>query len=387
MMAGALLARSGVRVLVLEKHGDFLRDFRGDTVHPSTLEVLSELGWLDDFLKLPHQELKRIRAHVGDEEFTIADFSHSPTRCKFVAFMPQWEFLNFIVRRARAYSGFDLWMNATGSELLKDDGRYRGVRGERSQVPFEIRAQLVLVADGRDSTLRELAGLSVRDVAAPIDVLWLRLRRRAGDPTESLGWVRPGRFLALIDRGEYWQIAYVIPKGAFVAAEERGIEAFRQELAATAPFLADRVGELATWADVKLLEVKVDRLPQWWQPGLLCIGDAAHAMSPIGGVGINLAVQDAVAAANLLAKPLAEGRLVDADLARVQRRRELPTRAIQAVQVLLQDRVVGPVLGGAEPARAGALLRALNRLPLLQRLPARIIGMGLRPEHLVMARA
>ena len=390
VMAAALLARAGVRVLVLEKHHDFLRDFRGDTVHPSTMDVLAELGWLDDFLKLPHQELSRIHVHVGDEDLALVDFSHSPTRAKFAALMPQWDFLNVLVEKARAFPGFELWLDAKATELVRENGRYRGVRGARREGgkgDFEVRADLVLATDGRHSTMRRQAGLPVRNIGAPMDVLWFRLSRQPEDAEQSLGWLKPGRFLVLIDRRDYWQVAYVIRKGAYATVKEMGIERLREDLARCAPFLSDRVVELASFDDVSFLEVNVDRLEEWWRPGLLCIGDAAHAMSPVGGVGINLAIQDAVAAANLLSAPLAAGKLVTADLVRVQRRRELPTRATQAIQVFAQDKVIGPVLADSGPLHAGALLHLVDRFALLQRIPARIVGVGVRPEHVRSARA
>jgi 2-polyprenyl-6-methoxyphenol hydroxylase-like FAD-dependent oxidoreductase len=381
VMAGVLLARAGVSVLVLEKHGDFLRDFRGDTVHPSTLDVLGELGWLTDFLKRPHQELRQIGAHIGDRDIRLADLSHVSARNHRVVLMPQWDFLDFLIEKSRAFSTFDHWMNADATQLLLDEaGRVVGVGGEHGGHPFEVRADLVIAADGRHSVLRERAGLRVRDLAAPIDVLWLRLPKHPGDPPQSLGWVTTGRFVVLIDRGDYWQIAWLIEKDSFDAVKARGLASFREELAAAVGFLGDRAGEVRSFDDLKLLSVKVDRLERWWRPGMLCIGDAAHAMSPVGGVGINLAIQDAVAAANLLAAPLRNRTLADADLARVQRRREMPTRATQAVQVMIQDRVIGPVLHGKAP-HVGFALRALDRWPLLQRIPAHIVGVGFRPEH------
>jgi 2-polyprenyl-6-methoxyphenol hydroxylase-like FAD-dependent oxidoreductase len=380
-MAGALLARAGIRVVVLEQHGDFLRDFRGDTVHPSTMDVLAELGWLDEFLKRPHQKVERLRARIGDREIGLADFSHAPTRCKFIAMMPQWDFLDFVAGKARAYPAFDLRMNATATGLVEESGRVVGVRGERLGEPFEARADLVLVADGRRSVLRDLAGLHVIDKGAPMDVLWFRLPRREGDPPDSMGWVAPGRLVVTILRGDYWQIGYLVRKDGYDRIHAQGIEAFRESLAEAAPFLRDRVGQLRSFDDLRLLVVKVDRLEQWWKPGLLCIGDAAHAMSPIGGVGINLAIQDAVAAANLLAEPLRVRGLTDEDLARVQKRRELPTRATQAAQVAIQNRVIGPVLHGRRGGRLGLSLRALDRWPVLQRIPARLIGVGLMREH------
>jgi 2-polyprenyl-6-methoxyphenol hydroxylase-like FAD-dependent oxidoreductase len=383
-MVGLLLSRA-VDVVVLEKHGDFLRDFRGDTVHPSTMEVLAELGFLDDFLKRPHQKLTQITAHIQNESIRFADFRHCPTRCKFVAFMPQWDFLSFLVERARAYPRFDLRMNTRVTDIIEEDHRIVGVRATTEEGPLEVRADLVIAADGRHSVVRERAALRARELGAPIDVLWIRLPKRQGDPVQSLGWVQPGHFLALIDRGDFWQIGFVIPKGGFDRLRDRGIEAFRHELAATATFLADRVDLLASFDDVKLLVVQIDRLERWWRPGLLCIGDSAHAMSPVGGVGINLAIQDAVATANLLMRKLAEGALNEADLARVQRRRELPARATQAIQMLIQERIIGRTLEGTRPVRVGPVLRLLDRLTLLQRVPAHVVGVGLRPEHVALA--
>jgi 2-polyprenyl-6-methoxyphenol hydroxylase-like FAD-dependent oxidoreductase len=381
VMAGALLARAGIRVVVLEQHGDFLRDFRGDTVHPSTMDVLAELGWLDEFLKRPHQKVSRMRARVGDRDIGIADFSHAPTRCKFIAMMPQWDFLDFVVGQARKYPAFDLRMNATATGLVEELGRVVGVFGEMHGEPFEVRADLVLVADGRRSLLRERAGLRVIDRGAPMDVLWFRLPWHKGDPPESMGWVAPGRMVVTIHRGDYWQIGFLVHKDGYDDIRAKGIEDFHESLAETAPFLRDRLGEVRSFDDVKLLVVQVDRLEQWWKPGLLCIGDAAHAMSPIGGVGINLAIQDAVAAANLLAEPLRARTLTDEDLERVQRRRELPTRATQAAQVAIQNRVIRPVLHGRRGKHLGFSLRALDRWPVLQRIPARLIGVGLMREH------
>jgi 2-polyprenyl-6-methoxyphenol hydroxylase-like FAD-dependent oxidoreductase len=381
VMAGLLLARAGVETLVLEKHADFLRDFRGDTVHPSSMDVLAELGWLDDFLRRPHQELPRIRAHFGDADLTIADFSRSPTRKKFIAFMPQWDFLNFLVERARAFPAFGLKMQAQVVGVVEENGRVVGVRAQTAEGPLEVRADLVIGADGRHSLLRGVSGLAVHDVGAPIDALWLRIPKRDSDPEQSLGWVRSGRFLAVINRGEFWQIAFVIPKGGFEALKAQGIEAFRRDLAATAPFVADRVDTIASFDQVQLLVVTVDRLVKWWRPGLLCIGDSAHAMSPVGGIGINLAIQDAVATANILAEPLARNRLSDDDLARVQRRREFPTRATQALQVAIQSRLIERVLADDQPMKVGRALRFVDRTPWLQRVMARLIGVGIRPEH------
>jgi 2-polyprenyl-6-methoxyphenol hydroxylase-like FAD-dependent oxidoreductase len=381
VMAGALLARAGVHTLVLEKHGDFLRDFRGDTVHPSTLEVLAELGWLRDFLALPHQEVRTIRAHLSDREVTIADFSHLPTRSKFVAFMPQWDFLNFVVQRADRFPEFELRMEAEAIEVVEQDDRVTGVVVRSGGREMTIGADLVIATDGRHSVIREHAGLAVEDIGAPIDVLWLRIPRREDDPLQSLGWVTRGKFLALIDRGAFWQIACVIPKNAYEEVLASGIAAFRESLAETVPFLSDRVDVLRSFDDVKLLSVKVDRLKQWWRPGLLCIGDAAHAMSPVGGVGINLAIQDAVAAANILADPLRRGLPIDQLLPRVQRRREWPTRATQSVQVAVQERVIERALRSKQAIVPGPFFRLLDRVPPLQRIPAYLVGMGVRPEH------
>ena len=381
MMLGFLLARAGVEIVVLEKHADFLRDFRGDTIHPSTLEVMSELGLLDEFLKRPHQETRQLTGHIGDAELTVADFSHLPTRCRFIAFMPQWDFLDFLAEQGRRYPTFRLRMQAEVTGLVEDAGQVIGVRAQTPDGPVEIHAQLVVGADGRQSTVREQGRLQVDDLGAPIDVLWMRLSRRPGDPTQALGRFDRGKILVMLDRGEYWQCGFVIPKGAFAEIQQKGLASFRDDLAEIAPFMRDRVGELREWDDIKLLTVRVDRLRQWYRPGLLCIGDAAHAMSPVGGVGINLAIQDAVAAANLLAAPLRDGTATIADLQQVQRRREFPTRLTQRLQVLVQDRVIRQVLGSRAQLSLPWPLRLMRRWPWLRRIPARLIGLGFRPEH------
>jgi 2-polyprenyl-6-methoxyphenol hydroxylase-like FAD-dependent oxidoreductase len=381
MMLGLLLARAGVDVVVLEKHADFLRDFRGDTIHPSTLELLDELGMLQDFLKLPHQEVHEINAQIGDVSLPVADFRHLPTRCKFIAFMPQWDFLTFLAERAGRYPSFDLRMQAEVTGLIGESGRTVGVRATTPDGPLAIRADLVVGADGRSSVVREKAGLRVQELGAPMDVLWFRLSRRPADPEQTMGRFDIGRIFIMINRGEYWQCGSVIPKGSVETIHARGLETFRNGVATLAPFAADRVGEIRDWEDVRLLTVRVDRLPRWYRPGLLCIGDAAHAMSPIGGVGINLAIQDAVAAASLLAEPLRERRLTTDQLRRVQRRRQLPTRVIQRLQLLVQRRVITRVLGGTGQLASPLLLRLLARFPVLRRLPARLIGVGVRPEH------
>jgi 2-polyprenyl-6-methoxyphenol hydroxylase-like FAD-dependent oxidoreductase len=382
MMLGFLLARAGVEVAVLEKHADFLRDFRGDTIHPSTLELMYELGLLAEFLKRPHQEVQHLTGVVGDEEIPVADFSHLPTHCRFVAFMPQWDFLNFLAERAQRYPTFHLIMQADVNTLLQENGRITGVRATTPTGMLQVRADLVVGADGRHSTVRQQAGLTVEDLGAPMDVLWMRLSRRPSDPKQPLGRFARGKIFVMLFRGEYWQCGYVIPKGGIDSFRQRGLEAFRQDIVEIAPFMRDRVGELQTWDDIKLLTVVVDHLRRWYRPGLLCLGDAAHAMSPIGGVGINLAIQDAVAAANRLAVPLRQRTLTVRDLRSVQRRREWPTRVTQRLQVLIQNRVIGRVLASDKQPSLPWVLRTVRRFPFLRRIPARLIGIGFRPEHI-----
>jgi 2-polyprenyl-6-methoxyphenol hydroxylase-like FAD-dependent oxidoreductase len=382
MMLGFLLARAGVNVLVLEKHADFFRDFRGDTVHPSTLELMHELGILDGFLERPHQEATQITGQIGDDTVTMADFSHLPTRCRFIALVPQWDFLDFLAERARLYPGFHLRMQAEVTDLVTEGERVVGVRARTPEGALEVRAELIVGADGRHSTVRERAGLAVEDLGAPMDVLWMRLSRRPDDPEQPLGRFDAGQIFVMLNRGDYFQCAFVIPKGGFDALKAKGLDAFRDRIAAAAPFMRDRVGELTQWDDVKLLTVTVDRLKQWWRPGLLCIGDAAHAMSPVGGVGINLAVQDAVAAANRLADPLRRRAVTTDDLQSIQRRREFPVRMTQRLQNLIQNRVIGRALASRTPLSAPWPVRLLNWWPALRRIPARLIGLGVRPEHI-----
>jgi 2-polyprenyl-6-methoxyphenol hydroxylase-like FAD-dependent oxidoreductase len=381
IMLGLLLARAGVDVLVLEKHADFLRDFRGDTIHPSTLEVMHELGLLEDLLKLPHQKAPRLNGQFGDLALTIADFTHLPTHCGFIAFMPQWDFLNFLAERGARYPTFTLRMQTDVTGLLEDAGRVVGLHATTPDGPLEVCASLVVGADGRHSVVRARAGLRIDEFGAPMDVLWFRLSRRPGDPENPMGRFQMGRIFIMLNRGEHWQCGFVIPKGSFEQIRERGLATLRDGVAQLAPFVADRVGELSDWDAIKLLTVQVDRLPQWYRPGLLCIGDAAHAMSPVGGVGINLAIQDAVAAANLLAAPLREDRLTTEDLRLVQRRRELPTRLTQRFQVFFQARVVARVLGSVDQLSPPLIIQLLARFPFLSRIPARLIGIGVRPEH------
>ncbi len=381
MILGFLLARAGVPVTVLEKHADFLRDFRGDTIHPSTLELMYELGLLDEFLKLPHSRVTRLSGQVGDTTIALADFSHLPTHCKFTALMPQWDFLDFLAAHGKKYPAFNLHMKTETTDLIEEGGRVVGVRAKAPDGEIEIRADLTVGCDGRHSTLRARAGFHVEDIGAPMDILWFRMSRREDDTGETFGHMEAGRMLVMINRTDYWQCAYVIPKGGIDNVKAKGLDAFRDGIAFMSPFLRNRLSEIKSWDDVKLLTVAVDRLSQWHRPGLLCIGDAAHAMSPIGGVGINLAIQDAVAAANILAKPLAEGRVTDALLAAVQRRRAMPTRVIQWLQVQIQNNVLNPLLKSAARPKPPFAAKLLNWFPPLQRLPARIIGLGVRPEH------
>jgi 2-polyprenyl-6-methoxyphenol hydroxylase-like FAD-dependent oxidoreductase len=381
MVLGLLLARAGVEVVVLEKHVDFLRDFRGDTIHPSTLEVMHELGMLEEFLKRPHQEAHELGVQIGDEKLTVADFAHLPTRCKFIALMPQWDFLNFIAEQAKRYSSFQLRMETEVTDLIRDGERIVGVRANTPQGTLEVRSDLVMGTDGRHSTVREKAGLKTVDLGAPMDVLWMRLSRYAADGAQMLGRIDAGRIFIMIDREDYWQCAYVIRKGSLDEIRRNGLPALREELGRLAPFLGERVNEIASWDDIRLLTVAADRLSQWYRPGLLCIGDAAHAMSPVGGVGINLAVQDAVATANILAAPLLRGAITVEELSKVQQRREWPTRMTQRMQALAQDRVIGRVLVSRERPALPLVLRLIGRWPILRRIPARVLGVGFRPEH------
>ena len=381
MMLGLLLARAGVSVLVLEKHADFLRDFRGDTLHPSTLEIMHELGVLERFLQLPHQKVSRINAQFGELAFTVADFSHLPTRCRYVAFMPQWDFLNFLVDEGRQYPAFQVRMSAEVTELIEHEGFVVGLRAHTIDGPVEVRAPLVVGADGRHSVVRKRAGLVVEEFGAPMDVLWFRMSRQSNDPADPMGRFDTGRIFIMLNRGDYWQCGFVIAKGSLNEVRTQGLQAFRGGVAKLAPFAADRVHELHDWDALKLLTVQVDRLRQWYKPGLLCIGDAAHAMSPVGGVGINLAIQDAVATANLLAQPLRDGRTTEADLAKVQARRAWPTELTQRVQLLVQNRVISRVLHSNVPLRPPFAIRLIARFPLLRRIPGRMIGLGVRPEH------
>ena len=381
MMLGFLLARAGVDVLVLEKHADFLRDFRGDTIHPSTLEVMYELGLLEEFLKRPHQQADELRGLIGDDLIVLADLKHLPTHCKFIALMPQWDFLDFLADHAKRYAGFALRMRTDVGELLFDGKKVVGLRAKTPDGDLEVRADLVVGADGRHSTVRERAGLEVKDIGAPMDVLWMRLSKRPGDGGQLMGRILPGRLFVMIDRGDYWQCAYVIPKGGFDEVRRKGLDAFRRSLVEINPALGDRVQELASWDDIKLLTVVIDRLKRWYRDGLLCIGDAAHAMSPVGGIGINVAIQDAVAAGNILGPALRKGPVPESLLAEVQKRREWPTRMTQSLQVVVQNLVIRNVLQMQKKPRPPFIVKLFNWFPALRRIPGRIIGMGFRPEH------
>lgn len=381
MMLGYLLARTGVEVVVLEKHADFFRDFRGDTVHPSTLELMHELGLLDAFLAVKHDEIKQLGGDVGGQMVTIADFTHIPATCKFLAIVPQWDFLNFIAEHAKMLPTFRLMMKTEATGLIEEDGRIVGVRATGADGPLEIRSVLTVAADGRHSTLRDAAHMDVEDFGAPMDVLWFRLSRKSSDTPPAFGHIRGGRIMVAIPRDTYFQCGFVIPKGSAAQLERGGIDALRDAIRTTAPELADRVDEVRSWDDVHLLEVHVDRLRQWYKAGFLCIGDAAHAMSPVGGVGINLAVQDAVAASNILADALLHHAAPLEALEAVQRRRMYPTVMTQALQIFIQRRIIGRVLGRTADPKLPFALRMLQRFPALRGLPARLVGLGFRPEH------
>ena len=385
VMLGYLLARSGVPVTVLEKHKDFFRDFRGDTVHPSTLEVMDELGLLEDFLKLPHQELSSVNGVFGDYTFQVASLRHVPTHCKFVALMPQWDFLNFLSEKAKSFSTFNLKMEHEAVDLIDDGGQVTGVRANTLQGAVDIRAGLVIGCDGRHSITRQVAGLDVIESGVPIDVLWFRVPRTTNDPEQLFGNFNYGRALVMIPRGDYFQAALIIPKGSFEAIKQRGLDEFRASVARIAPYVGERVTELNDWDQVKLLTVQINRLRKWYRPGLLCIGDAAHAMSPAGGVGINLAIQDAVATANLLTRGLLTGQVDEALLARVQCRREFPTRATQFLQVQAH-KGLAKIFQNPGPAKAPWQLKVVTSIPGVHDLVGRLVGNGFRPEHIAGAR-
>ena len=381
VMLGFLLARAGVDVVVLEKHADFFRDFRGDTIHPSTLELMHELGLLEEFLELPHQKVERLTVQIGAERVRMIDLTHLPTRCKYTALMPQWDFLNFLAERGKRYKSFDLRMRTEATDLIEESGRVVGLRAKTPDGELVIHADLIVGCDGRRSTVREKADFKSDDYGVPMDVLWFRLPQKETDDTETFGHIEAGAMMIMLDRGDYWQCAFVIPKGGIDRVKAEGLDAFRQRVVMMSPFLADRVGELRGWGDIKLLSVAVDRLQQWWRPGLICIGDAAHAMSPVGGVGINLAIQDAVAAANRLAAPLKAGTVSEDDLRAIQTRRTLPVRFTQRLQLTMQNQLISRVLAGTARPKPPLLLKLFDIFPVLRRIPARLIGVGIRPEH------
>lgn len=380
LMLGYLFARAGIEVTVLEKHPDFLRDFRGDTVHPSTLEVLYELGLIDEFLQRPHQAVSELAGTVNGHEVKLADFRHLPTHCKYIVFVPQWDFLDFLASKARAYPNFDLRMDTEVADLIEQDSVVGGVLIDTKSGREEIRCDLVIAADGRSSTVRAKAGLQIQDFGAPIDVLWMSVRK-GSDSAQRFGHIAPGKIVVTLDRGEYWQVAYVIPKDGITAVKKRGLEQLRSDLTDLAPQLKQHINDIKDWNDVRLLTVRVDRLRKWYKPGLLCIGDAAHAMSPIGGIGINLAIQDAVATANILTGPLRNHTLTTHDLEKVQARRDLPTKLTQSAQVFMQNRVLVNVLRASASFGVPWPVKLINNWPRLRRIPARLVGIGVRPEH------
>jgi 2-polyprenyl-6-methoxyphenol hydroxylase-like FAD-dependent oxidoreductase len=382
MMLGYLLGRAGIDVVVLEKHADFFRDFRGDTVHPSTLQVMDELGLIDGFLKLPHQRLQKMEGMFGGEKVRIADLSRLNVKYPFIAFMPQWDFLNFLRESGKRFASLKVMMSTEAIDLIRDGERITGVKAKTPDGVIDIAADLTIACDGRHSLVRERAGLEVEEIGAPMDVLWFRVGKR-GDESESLfARVDPGKMMVTFDRGDYWQCAYVIPKGQYDAVKARGLPALLDDIARMAPILKPGLTEVKGWDDVKLLTVAINRLKRWTRPGLLCIGDAAHAMSPIGGVGVNLAVQDAVASANLLAAKLANGCPSEEELDAVRRRREFPVRMTQRMQVVAQNNIVSAALkSGNQPLKVPFVMRLVTAVPWLQGITARFVGLGVRPEH------
>jgi len=382
MMTGFLLARAGIDVVVLEKHGDFLRDFRGDTVHPSTLQLMHELGFLEEFLQRPHTQEHALGAQFGDQFVGLADFSYLRTKCRFIAFMPQWDFLNFLCEKAQRYLSFTLKLNTEVIDLIEENGTIAGVKAKSKDGELHIRAKLTIGADGRSSIVRERAGFEIEDLGAPMDVLWLRLSRKETDPKQVLGRISAGVILIMLNRDQYWQCGFVIPKGNLDQLKAEGLDKFRKRLTAVAPFVADRVKEVKSWDDLKLLTVKLDRLKKWHRQGLLCIGDSAHAMSPIGGVGINLAIQDAVATANILFHPLLNGYLIETHLRNVQERRMFPTVMTQRLQALIQRKFVQRTLASNKPIAMPWLAGLFSRFPILRAIPAHVIGIGFRAEHI-----
>ncbi|MFT3731460.1 MAG: FAD-dependent oxidoreductase [Hyphomicrobium sp.] len=381
LMLGLLLARAGIDVTVIEKHGDFLRDFRGDTIHPSTLEVMHELGLADELLKLPHTEARSLHAEIGGKDITIADFSWLPTKNRFIVFMPQWDFLNFLAREAGRYPNFRLLMRTEVTDLITDDGRIAGLRASSPDGPITIRSSLIVGADGRNSVTRRLAGLDVESFGIPSEVLWMKFSHSTDDPPYVMGHAGPRQGFVMIDRGNYWQCGYIVRQGTYADIKAGGIEAFKSMVAAVSPLPADRVQELHSFDDVHLLSIRIDRLKRWWRPGLLCIGDAAHAMSPIGGVGVNLAIQDAVAAANILAAPLMRGTASDDDLAAFEKRRTFPTKATQKIQLMMRSEKRKREANETTRSGPPGFIKGIARWPILAHVAGRLIGLGFRPEH------
>ena len=382
MMLGYLLARANIDIVVIEKWPDFFRDFRGDTIHPSTMEVMAELGLLDDFLKLPHNKTAQLTAKIGQEDVVIADFSKLNVRCPFIAFIPQWDFLSFLAENAKKYASFRLLMQTECTDLIQENNRVVGVVAKQGDKQISIRADLVIGADGRHSTVREKSNLVSETVGAPMDVLWFRLSRTHTEPKSSFGTINQGRMMVMLERGDYWQCGYLIRKGGYDALRNNGLDAFRHDIVTLKPSLQERVNELTSWDQIKLLTVTIDRLKQWYLPGLLCIGDAAHAMSPIGGVGINLAIQDAVATANILTPAFLNHAITTSKLQEVQARREFPVKVIQKLQVFIQNRVIDKVLGKVENPKLPLLFKLFKYFPYLRRIPAYLIGIGVRAEHI-----
>jgi 2-polyprenyl-6-methoxyphenol hydroxylase-like FAD-dependent oxidoreductase len=383
MMLGYLLGRAGIDTVVLEKHADFFRDFRGDTVHPSTLQVMDELGLIDGFLKLPHQELQKMDGYFGGSPVRISDLGRLKAKYPFIAFMPQWDFLNFLREHGTRFPSLKVVMNAEATDLIWSGDTVVGVKADTPEGPVvEIRADLTVACDGRHSVVREKAGLEVEEIGAPMDVLWFRAGKGTDESESVFARVETGRMMVTFDRGDYWQCAYVIAKNQYDAVKARGLDALRDEIVRLAPVLRSGISDVKTWDDVKLLTVAINRLKRWTRPGLLCIGDAAHAMSPVGGVGVNLAVQDAVATANLLAAKLAKGCPSESELDAVRQRREFPVRMTQRMQVVVQNNIISVALkpGGA-PVKPPLLVRIINAVPWLQGITARFIGLGVRPEH------
>jgi 2-polyprenyl-6-methoxyphenol hydroxylase-like FAD-dependent oxidoreductase len=382
MMLGYLLGRAGIEAIVLEKHADFFRDFRGDTVHPSTLQVMDELGLIDGFLKLPHQELQKMDGQFGGSPIRIADLSRLNVKYPFIAFMPQWDFLNFLRESGKRFASLKVMMNAEATDLIWSADAVVGIKADTPEGPVEIRAGLTVACDGRHSIVRERARLEVEELGAPMDVLWFRAGKRGDENERVFARVETGKMMVTFDRGDYWQCAYVIAKNQYDAVKARGLDALREEIVRLAPILKSGIADVKSWDDVKLLTVAINRLKHWTRPGLLCIGDAAHAMSPVGGVGVNLAVQDAVATANLLAAKLVAGVPSEEELDAVRRRREFPVRMTQRMQVVVQNNIISVALKpGAAPIKAPLAARIINAVPWLQGITARFIGLGVRPEH------